>query len=344
MHVHQVIELAREWVELHGSQIPEFCGAYLFGGVTSLPKDATFPSYRDVDLIVVLKSGPKSEEENLELPYKGVVLEVGFRGLEEHLNSQAVLSSPELAPNLAFTTVLADPMSILKPLHEEVAKQFAHRRWVLARCEVEKQQVLDSLEAMDQAPVSLLRLIHLWLVIRNLSGLLAIATLKPPTNRRALALMKELLQAQGRLELHEEALEVCGVAHLSRAQVEGLLKDMALAFDRAVEVKKTPAMHSWKIQPHLRPYVVEGNQEMISEGHYREAVFWIALPHATANFVLQNDAPEAGKSLFQDSFDHLLDHLDLRMPRNWPGRVQCARNLAQKIFQIADNLAALHPE
>ena len=48
-----------------------------------MPKDATFSSFRDVDLIVVLKSGPKSEEENLELPYKGVVLEVGFRGVLE---------------------------------------------------------------------------------------------------------------------------------------------------------------------------------------------------------------------------------------------------------------------
>ena len=156
--------------------------------------------------------------------------------------------------------------------------------------------------------------------------------------------MKELLHERDRLDLHEEALEVCGVAYLSRAEVEALLRDMALAFDRAVEVKKTPAMHSWKLQPYLRPYAVEGSQEMIDEGHYREAVFWIALPHVTAHLVLQNDAPEAEKSMFQTSFDHLLDHLDLRMPRNWPERVQCARILAQKIFQIADGLAALHPE
>ncbi len=342
--VSEVIAIAAEWVETHGQRIEGFAGAYLFGGITSLPRDAPFPSFRDVDLIIVLKSGPKSDEDNLELPFKGIVLEVGFRGLEEHRDPATVLSDPELAPNLAHTTVLADPLGILESLQTEVSEGYRRRRWVMARCEVEKHQVRVALEAMSHASDPLMRLIHLWFVVRNLSGLLAIAEAKTPTNRRALALMRDLVRDQGRMDLHLEMLELCRISDLSRGTVETLLLNVSAAFDRAVEVKKTPATHDWKLETYLRPYVVEGSQEMIDEGLHRESVFWIALPHATAQLVLRNDAPEAEKSRFEQTFRHLLDQLDLIDPRDWPQRVSQAHTLATKIFDLADELAANHPE
>ena len=327
----------RQWIE-------GFAGAYLFGGITSLPGDATFPQFRDVDLIVVLESGPRSDEDNLELPFRGVVLEVGFRGLEEHRDPAAVLSDPELAPNLAHTTVLADPLCILEKLRKEVSEVYRRRRWVMARCEAEKQDVLCALEAMRQASDPLMRLIHLWLVVRNLSGLLAVSVAETPTNRRALALMRDLLGDHHQIDLHREMLELCGISDLSRKTVEALLVNVAEAFDRAVEVKKTPAMHDWNLETYLRPYVVEGSQEMIDEGLHRESVFWIALPHATAQLVLRNDASEAEKPRFEQTFRHLLDQLDLIDPPDWPQRVSQAHTFATKIFDLADELAANHPD
>ena len=51
MNVSQIIELTKEWVELHGSKIPGFMGAYLVGGVNFMSPDEFFPAYRDVDLV-----------------------------------------------------------------------------------------------------------------------------------------------------------------------------------------------------------------------------------------------------------------------------------------------------
>jgi hypothetical protein len=45
----QAIELARQWVEVHGSQTPGFRGAHLMGGLTYTPKDALFADYKDIE-------------------------------------------------------------------------------------------------------------------------------------------------------------------------------------------------------------------------------------------------------------------------------------------------------
>ena len=48
-------------------------------------------------------------------------------------------------------------------------------------------------------------------------------------------------------------------------------------FDLATAVTKTPVPFQFKLQPSVCPYVVDGAQEMIDEGYWREAMFWIAL-------------------------------------------------------------------
>ena len=51
--VGEVVAIVREWVDLHARHLPDFAGAYLWGGITALPADAPFHLYRDVDLVVV---------------------------------------------------------------------------------------------------------------------------------------------------------------------------------------------------------------------------------------------------------------------------------------------------
>jgi hypothetical protein len=72
--VSQVIAIVREWVELHARNLPDFAGAYMWGGITALPPDAPFPLYRDVDVVVVVAEG--AQDDNLEVLHRGVMLEV----------------------------------------------------------------------------------------------------------------------------------------------------------------------------------------------------------------------------------------------------------------------------
>jgi len=310
MRVSDVGDLVQEWVNEHGQHLPGFSGAYLFGSLATMSGEAMFATYRDVDLIVVLDSGTKQTDDNLEVPYKGLMLEVGFIGLDEHRDAEVVLARPDRAGSLARTRILADPLGFLAPLQREVARRYAERRWVEARCEAEKRDAREALQSMGQAPAPYPRLFALVGTIFGLAGLLAVARLKMPTSRRALSGMQSALESEGRPDLYAGVLDVCGVAGLTLRQVQGYHAEMLRAFDRAVEVRRTFVPYSFKVQPHLRPYVDEAIAELITEGHHREAAFFLTLPYSTVNAILQKDASEQEKPGYQAGFDGLLDGLD----------------------------------
>src|SRR5215207_8257961 len=126
LRVEEVVAIVREWVDLHACHLPDFAGAYLWGGITALPGDAPFHLYRDVDVVVVLTQG--AQDDNLEVLYRGVMLEVISKNLEAHQDAEAVLADPSAGPNIATTQILADPTGILVPLHQAVAADYGRRR------------------------------------------------------------------------------------------------------------------------------------------------------------------------------------------------------------------------
>ncbi len=337
--VAEVVDVVREWVDLQARHLPHFAGAYLWGGITALPADAPFPLYRDVDVVVVTEG---AHDENQEIPYKGLMLEVIALDLAAHQDAEAVLANPSHGPNMATTQILADPTGILVPLQQAVAANFGRRRWIRARCEGEKASAERSLAAMRRASTPFEILDSVREFLGALSGMLAVAQLERPTTRRTLALLRELLEARGRLDLHEAALTLLGCAHLSRADVQAMQDQSVIAFDRAVEVYRTPTPYGFTMRPHLRPYYVEGTQEMIDEGNHREAVFWSTCLD-TAYIVLQNDAPAAEKPVFAEQFRAMHAVLGYTSAETWTERVDAAGRLAQEIYHIADALVALHP-
>src|SRR5215217_3206402 len=113
--VRDIVEIVREWVDLHARHLQGFAGAYLWGGITALPADAPFALYRDVDVVVVLAEGAPEDES--EVFYRGLILEVIWSNLATHRDAAAVLANPSRGPNLATTQILADPTSTLAPLH-----------------------------------------------------------------------------------------------------------------------------------------------------------------------------------------------------------------------------------
>lgn len=340
--VAEVIEIVREWVDLHARHLPNYAGAYLWAGITALPPDALFPLYRDLDVVVVLTQGAQDDPQ--EVLYRGLMLEVITKNLDEHKNAETVLASASSGPNMATTQILDDPTGIIAPLQQAVVAQYGRRRWVQARCDEEKAMAQQFLAAMRQAMTPLERLDAVWLVIYALSGLLAIAQLKRPTTRRTLALLGELLDKQGRPDLHEVALAVFGSVHMSRGDVEAILAQCAVAFDRSVEVYRTPTPFGFTIRPHLRPYVVEATQEMIDEGNHREAVFWLTANGGEAYRVLQNDAPATEKPAFAAQLQAIHTALGYTSAETWAGRVMAAEQLVPEVFRIADELVAIHPE
>src|SRR4051794_24758058 len=111
LRVGEIIEIVREWVDLHARQLPDFAGAYLWGGITALPADAPFRLYRDVDVHLVVTGSADAETQ--EILYRGVMLEVDTAKLEAHQNAESVLADPSHGPNMATTQILADPTGTL---------------------------------------------------------------------------------------------------------------------------------------------------------------------------------------------------------------------------------------
>jgi hypothetical protein len=339
--VGEVVAIVREWVDQQARYLPDFAGAYLWGGITALPPDAPFALYRDVDVVVVFTQGAPEDEQ--EVFYRGLMLEVISKNLDAHQDAEAVLADPSAGPNLATTQILADPTGILAPLHQAVAAGYGHRRWIQARCGAEKASAEEWLGAMRRATTPAERLDAVRVFLGALSGLLAVAQLRRPTTRRTLTLLDELLTAQGRPDLHEAALTLMGAADLSRAEVEALLDQFVTAFDRAVMVYQTPVPFGFAIRPHLRPYYIDATVEMLDEGRHREAVYWITCLD-TAYFVLQNDAPEGEKPGFDAQFQAMYAALGFTSAATWAERVSTAERLAPEISRLADALVAGYPE
>jgi hypothetical protein len=133
---------------------------------------------------------------------------------------------------------------------------------------------------------------------------------------------------------------------MSHADVQAMLSLSVAAFDRSVEVYKTPTPYGFTILPHLRPYLSEATQEMIDEGNYREAMFWISALAGESYLVLQNDAPDSEKPQFAAQLRVMYDALGYvdTSAQAWEERVASAKRLAQIIYSIADTLVALNPE
>jgi hypothetical protein len=336
--VQEVIRLAQEWVTGYSSQVPGFAGAYFFGGITQLPLDAFFPAYRDVDIVLVTTEGKRPFEENLEIDYCGLMLEVGFLGTEEHRSPEAILSDPELAPNLVSSPLLADPLNLLRPLQESTIERYAQEQWVRARCDVAKQDIFQASAALGESQTSGDRLYHLWRCVSYCSGLLALASLRKPTHRRSLVLLHEIVSAQGRPDLHEDALRLWGAVDMSPERVAELLQEAGHAYDRALAVKRTPSAGDFKLRPHLRPYFMEATQEIIDEGYYREATFWILIAYLVAYVALMIDASPEEQGTFQASWDRVCDELGVGALASSIGRQREAELFAQSLFPVADAL------
>ena len=334
MNVGQVIELAKEWVEIYGSQIPGFCGAHLMGGLNYMPKDAPFPSYRDVDMNILSRDTQNTEV--YDVSYKGLMVEYGAAPIEDYQSPERVLANPSLASNLAVNSILSDPIGRLAPLQKAVEFEYSHRKWVVARCDSAKDSAENSINGLRQANSPFDAYPHLSELIVSLSGLIAFAGLKPPTHRRSLVLAKKVLESYGQADLHEEILAGYGSIHMGKAEVQAYLLDCVAAFDKAVEVTRTPFPFQFKLHPHVKPYFIEGSREMIEEGYHREAVPWIAAGTLISAYAIQLDAPEDEKPPFLAAAYKLLSALRLTSPEDIELRVQQAKALTERACKVAD--------
>src|SRR5438093_921660 len=199
MTVGQVIERTKAWVDTHADHMPGFLGAHLMGGITSMAIGEMFPTYRDVDLHLIFRDDIEMPGENAEALYKGLMIEAGFRQQKDYRTPEVVLADPVIASHMAVPSIVCDPTGWLTRLHEAVTREYAQRQWVQARCEAEKREAFGWLERAASIPDPITALNLLGYTCTFVSGVLALASLKPITGRRGAVQMRRILERWGRV-------------------------------------------------------------------------------------------------------------------------------------------------
>lgn len=313
MLVGEAKAVARRWVDEAAAGWPGFGGAVFHGSINRLTEEAALPSASDVDVLVVLE-GDEPPPKIGKFVHRGVLLEVSFVAAAEVASAEAVSGRYDLADSFRTPSVVADPTGRLAALHEAVAKDYAKRRWVRARCDGAEGRVrrfLGSLGAGSPGEEPFAERVTACVFAAGVTThVLLVAGLRNPTVRTRYVAVRELLAEFGRDDAYGPLLEVLGCARMERARAERHLAALAEAFDAAAAVIRTPFVFAADIGAAGRPVAIGGSREMIARGDHREAVFWMAVTAARCQAVFRHDAPGLA-ARFGAGFRELIGDLGL---------------------------------
>jgi hypothetical protein len=347
-------QIARDWVDENVAQWPGLRCAHLVGGITGMPDEAQFPAHRDVDLHLVFDEGSPALRVTgpypniLEDSYRGLSIEAGVKTVAEYGSAETVLANPEIAYHFTVDSVLYDPTGLLRDLRPAVQRDYRRRPWITARIDHERRGLARAVDLLRMAVAN-------WGVSGEVllfgytttfaAAALAVAAAQPPKmGGRMMVHLRERLAAHDRLDLYDELLDLLRIRHVDAACVEHLLHEATEAFDLAVEVRTTPHPFQHKLHRHLRSYFVEACRGMLAEGYHREALCWIQ-PFCTSSCdVILTDGPDAEKPRFAERQARFLTRFGSESAAARECRFARARRLYDRIFALADEIAAGHPD
>jgi hypothetical protein len=342
MLIHDARSIAHQWVEEHAAPLPGFAGAYLSGSMTVLPDEAVLPDASDID-IKILIDATEVDADIQKCLYRGAVIDVSHGSLEHVRTPEAVLGTYYTAVHFMHPCILSDPTGHLAAIREVVQREYPRREWVRARCEHAARQLQETF-AMLVPSGAIHDQVFAWLFpVVFTPPMVLVADLRNPTHRRGMATLNRVLTAYGHPDLHEQVLGISGSQEMSRAQVETILAACAEAFDAAVTVHATPFLLASNISDFARPIAIGGAQELIAEGHHREAVPWIAFIHTLCQTILQHDAPEAVRDRFTSDYVRLLDALGIPSYDALVARHDDLLRLIPNLWDATEHVMATNP-
>lgn len=341
MLVRHARAIAHHWVFEDVANLPGFLGAYFAGSTGWLPEDAILPSTSDLDINVVFTHQEASVQRGKVL-YRGVLLDVTPLPMDPLQSPGQVLGHYHLAGGFRAPSIISDASGHLTTLHAAVSREFAHRRWVRARCEHARRRVLDGLAALNRsAPFP--NQVMAWIFPTGVTThILLSAGLRNPTVRRRYLAVRELLTDYDYLPLYEMLLDLQGSARLTRTQAERHLAALTEVFDAARTVVRTPFSFASDISAIARPLAIDGSRELIARGFHREAMFWIAVTYSRCQCVLAADAPHL-QGRFEWGYGQLLADLGIASFDDLWQRGEQVMAYLEPIWEAAEAIMAANP-
>jgi hypothetical protein len=289
MRVGQARAVAVDWVRAFARRDPGVGGAFFSGSTVGLPDEAVLPASSDVDVVLV-----RDEQAGKlgKFRHRGVLLEVTALTWEDLGSPEDVLGSWVFAPCFRTDTVIADRGGRLASVRDRVSAGYADPVWVRRRCARARQRVEDGLRFLDgSAPLH--EQVTAWLFPTSVAALVPlVAGLRNPTVRRRYVAAREVLAEHGLVDRYPELLGLLDGGGVGPDRVREHLAALAVTFDVAARVARTPFFFSADLTAAARPVVVDGSLELIEAGWHREAMFWILATYARCQAVLAADAPQ----------------------------------------------------
>lgn len=251
------------------------------------------PDYADVDLRVVIEKDVL--EAGLFEMKQGVPLEWTFVSKRRFEDRNTLLNASFLALELAKGIIIYDPTGWLGQVRDDIILVYDRPSYQIER----SQRLLDaakllydgiqgSFESGEQASLWDVRCTIFWT-----GETPALMLNEIPNHRR---LMVDLKDAGDRLdapELYPAGLETLGAEGVGTSDVETFLID---ALDSITYVNTVSDMPHFHISLDKRAYWEHGIRQMLTEGHYREAIWPIlTLMSAMYPVLASNDTPESSR-------------------------------------------------
>ncbi|TVR61444.1 MAG: hypothetical protein EA426_03350 [Spirochaetaceae bacterium] len=338
MNVGEAKAIARRWVTEHAAEVPGLLGVLMAGSMNYRPEDSEYHPTSDVDLWHVMEGDPDFLGHK-EVMCQGVLLELAGKPSAQFADAETVLTSWVNASQLQTPSVIYDPTGRLTAIQREVAKRFGEPRYVKARCAgIESSVQRGTLPGMVSSATLSERIVAFTFTGLTIRELPLVAAGRPPTFRRSAMLFTDEMTARARGELAERMLEYIGSARMSRTDAEQLLTACTAAYDRALEVKRSPVPFGFKVCPASRQHMIDGSRELIDQGYPREAVWWIQAVHYAAHNVLERDAPDEWERVYREPYQRLLDALGIGSLEAVAAKVPLAEELLSRTMAVAEEI------
>ena len=354
MRAHEAKQTAIQWVKVNLETWPGLRAAHLVGSLAGTPDEAEFPSYKDVDILLIFDDDapmlvPKGPfADNIETEYQGLLIEAGLKPVSGYRSPEAVLANPEIAHHLLVNSTLYDPDGLLEALHGLVKRDYARRHWVQVRCDYEREGFLGILGMAQGAerrmgPAAMANLTGYSLTY--LVAMLCVVTLRPPTTGgRSWLRAREILYSWGRPELYGHWVSLYNLQSVTPEQAAERIDEAAALFDLAVVVKRSPHPFGHKMHVHLRPYFIETSRALLAEGFPAEASLWAAAFFFAATDILQMDGPSEERPRWAERQSAWLAELGLGTPAEREQVLDRLNELGEQIFTLANTIIASNPD
>jgi hypothetical protein len=252
---------------------------------------------------------------------------------------EQLLANYQLVGSFAGGRPLADPSGRLTTLIATVSAQYSRRAWVEARIARACERAVSAFPLRPED--ALHDQVTNWLFSTGaLCHILLVGALENPTVRKRYLAARGVLERYGFAVEYGPLLSLLGCRDMTPDRVHHHLGAMAAAFEAASATGGGAYFFSADLSDAGRAVAVDGSRELIEQGDYREAIFWIVATYCRCRKVLSDGGAHVP---FEYGFEALLSDLGVSTYADRVRQIQRSHAEIPRVRAIAMTMAATNP-